>query len=65
VPVLFKYTSYVRAWTIFDKDGNLLIERFVSKPIAMLLRLRYRLVVAEFVVNSATLLEENNMDAFL
>jgi len=42
LPVLFKYTPYGRAWTIFDKNGKLLIGNFVDKPTQAMLRLRYR-----------------------
>ena len=42
LPVLFKYTPYGRAWTIFDKNGKLLIEHFVDRPTQTFLRLRYR-----------------------
>jgi hypothetical protein len=40
MPVLFKYTPYGRAWTIFDKKGKFLIGDFVDWPTQMLLRVR-------------------------
>jgi len=30
LPVIFKYTPYLRTWTIFDKDGKNLIADFVE-----------------------------------
>jgi uncharacterized protein len=65
LPVLFKYTPYGRAWTIFDKDGRLLIERFVSKPIAMLLRIRYRLARGEQARQQVSLLDPIFRDRWL
>ena len=41
LPVLFKYTPYGRAWTIFDKNGKLLIGDFVDLPTRAMLRVRY------------------------
>src|SRR5512135_3197018 len=46
LPTLFKYTPYGRAWTVFDKDGNLLIGDFVDWPTQMMLRIR-RLMVGD------------------
>jgi len=43
LPVLFKYTPYGRAWTIFDKKGKLLIGNFVNRPTQVMLRIRFRL----------------------
>jgi putative CocE/NonD family hydrolase len=43
LPVLFKYTPYGRAWTIFDKKGKLLIGDFVDWPTQAMLRVRYLL----------------------
>jgi uncharacterized protein len=43
LPVLFKYTPYGRAWTIFDKKGKLLVGDFVNRPTQVMLRIRYRL----------------------
>jgi uncharacterized protein len=43
LPVLFKYTPYGRTWTIFDKNGKLLIDHFVDRSTQAFLRLRYRL----------------------
>src|SRR5512135_1760990 len=40
LPTLFKYTPYGRAWTVFDKNGNLLIADFVDWPTQVLLRVR-------------------------
>ncbi len=44
LPALFKYTPYGRAWTVFDKQGNLLIGDFVDWPTQMMLRIRCLLV---------------------
>jgi putative CocE/NonD family hydrolase len=41
LPVLFKYTPYGRAWTIFDENGKLLIGDFVDLPTRAMLRVRY------------------------
>lgn len=41
LPVLFKYTPYGRAWTIFDKNGKFLIGNFVGWPTRAMLRVRY------------------------
>ena len=41
LPVLFKYTPYGRTWTIFDKNGKLLIGEFVDLPTQMMVRIRY------------------------
>jgi uncharacterized protein len=41
LPVLFKYTPYGRAWTIFDKTGKLLVGDFVDLPVQAMLRVRY------------------------
>jgi uncharacterized protein len=65
LPMLFKYTPYGRAWTIFDRDGNLLIDRFVSKPIAMFLRLRYRMARGEQARKRAGLLDPLFRDRWL
>jgi uncharacterized protein len=43
LPVLFKYTPYGRAWTIFDKKGKLLVGNFVAWPIQTFLRIRFLL----------------------
>jgi uncharacterized protein len=43
LPVLFKYTPYGRAWTIFDNNGRLLVGNFVSWPLQVILRIRYML----------------------
>jgi uncharacterized protein len=40
LPVLFKYTPYGRAWTIFDKDGQFMIGSFVDMPTQIGLRIR-------------------------
>ena len=40
MPVLFKYTPYGRAWTIFDKKGKLLVGDFVDLPTSVMLRIR-------------------------
>jgi putative CocE/NonD family hydrolase len=44
LPVLFKYTPYGRAWTIFDEDGKFLIGDFVDWPTQTMLRIRYWLM---------------------
>jgi uncharacterized protein len=44
LPVLFKYTPYGRSWTIFDKNGKLLVGDFVDLPTQAMLRLRFWLV---------------------
>jgi putative CocE/NonD family hydrolase len=43
LPVLFKYTPYGRAWTIFDKNGKFLIGDFANLdwPTKAMLRARY------------------------
>jgi putative CocE/NonD family hydrolase len=43
LPVLFKYTPYGRAWTIFDKDGKFLLDEItkLDRPTRAMLRLRY------------------------
>ena len=41
LPVLFKYTPYGRAWTIFDENGKLLIGDFVDLPTRAMLRIRF------------------------
>jgi putative CocE/NonD family hydrolase len=41
LPVLFKYTPYGRAWTIFDKNNNLLVGDFVDFTSSVMLRIRY------------------------
>lgn len=41
LPVLFKYTPYGRAWTIFDENGKLLVGDFVDWPTRAFLRVRY------------------------
>jgi uncharacterized protein len=41
LPVLFKYTPYGRAWTIYDEDGKLLVGDFVDLPTRAMLRIRY------------------------
>ena len=41
LPVLFKYTPYGRAWTIFDENGKLLVGRFVDLPTQIMLRVRF------------------------
>jgi putative CocE/NonD family hydrolase len=46
LPVLFKYTPYGRSWTIFDKNGKLLISSFVDGPTSLLLRVR-RMIVGD------------------
>jgi putative CocE/NonD family hydrolase len=43
LPVLFKYTPYGRAWTVFDQNGKLLIGDFVDWPTQVMLRFRYLL----------------------
>jgi uncharacterized protein len=43
LPVLFKYTPYGRAWTIFDKNGKLLVGNFVDWPIQAYLRINFLL----------------------
>ena len=51
LPVLFKYTPYGRAWTVFDKDGNVaLCELFTVWYCEPMLRLR-ALLVPLFVPN--------------
>ncbi len=47
LPTLFKYTPYGRAWTVFDKNGNLLITDFVDWPTQMLLRVRVLVMGSE------------------
>jgi putative CocE/NonD family hydrolase len=46
LPVLFKYTPYGRAWTIFDKKGKFLIGNFANLdwPSKAMLRVRYMLM---------------------
>ncbi len=44
LPALFKYTPYGRAWTVFDKQGNILIGDFVDWPTQMMLRVRRLLI---------------------
>jgi uncharacterized protein len=44
LPVLFKYTPYGRAWTIFDKNNKLLVGNFVDFPSQVMLRVRYLLM---------------------
>jgi uncharacterized protein len=46
LPALFKYTPYGRSWTIFDKNGKLLISSFVDGPTGLILRVR-RIIVGE------------------
>jgi putative CocE/NonD family hydrolase len=43
LPVLFKYTPYGRAWTIFDKDGKFLLDEITKLdwPTRVMLRVRY------------------------
>ncbi|HWP12005.1 MAG TPA: CocE/NonD family hydrolase, partial [Ramlibacter sp.] len=43
LPVLFKYTPYLRTWTIFDEDGKNLISDFIELGLIerTYLRLRY------------------------
>ncbi len=46
LPALFKYTPYGRAWTIFDKNGKLLVGNFIEGPVQVFLRIR-RLLAGE------------------
>ncbi len=46
LPVLFKYTPYGRAWTVFDKKGNFLLDKLeeLDWPSKAMLRVRYLLM---------------------
>ena len=44
LPVLFKYTPYGRAWTVFDKNGKSLLGDFVDVPTKVMLRIRFWLM---------------------